>query len=164
MIIINFYFKSTHMDAFDKAEYNNRPAATAVFAELIKTDPRFKGWQLKETNVEDKDRYDFWLEKDDKKIIIEHKHRAYRMDVFPDWQIAGSKVNHLRDLCKNTPDIVGVYYINTFPDNHTAIWNLMKPIGEWRWSRPHRLKTVMNSNWCQTYDLFLTLDEAEYVN
>ena len=31
------------MDAFDKAEYNNRPAATAVFAELIKTDPRFKG-------------------------------------------------------------------------------------------------------------------------
>jgi hypothetical protein len=31
------------MDLFDKAEYNNRPAATAVFAELIENNPRFKG-------------------------------------------------------------------------------------------------------------------------
>lgn len=31
------------MDAFDKAELKNRPAATAVFAELIKHNPRFKG-------------------------------------------------------------------------------------------------------------------------
>jgi hypothetical protein len=30
------------MDAFSKAEYNNRPAATAVFAELIKNNPKFK--------------------------------------------------------------------------------------------------------------------------
>lgn len=152
------------MDIYINAEQVNRPAAVAVFNDLIQNDPRFQGWQFKETNAEDKDRYDFWLEKDDKKIIIEHKARAYRYDAFPDWQIAGSKVNYLRETCKETPDIVGVYYINTFPEGHTAIWNLMKDKGEWRWSRPHRLKTVAKSNWCQTYDLFLTLDEAEYVN
>lgn len=151
------------MDPFDKAELKNRPAATAVFAELIKHNPRFKGWQLKETNVEDKDRYDFWLEKDNRKILIEHKHRAYRYDAFPDWQIAGSKVNNLREICNASSDIVGVYYINTFPDDHTAIWNLIKDIGEWRWSKPHRSKTVVNSNLCQTYDLFLKLEDAVYV-
>jgi hypothetical protein len=134
-----------------------------VFAELIKNNPKFKDWQLKETNVEDKDNYDFWLEKSGKKILIEHKARAYRFDAFPDWQIAGNKVNTLRDKCTSSPEIVGVYYINTFPDGHSAIWNLMKNIGQWRWSRPHKEKTVVNSNWCKTYDLFLTLNEAEYV-
>lgn len=151
------------MDAFDKAELKNRPAATAVFAELIKHNPKFKGWQLKETTIEDKDRYDFWLEKDNRKILIEHKHRAYRYDAFPDWQIAGSKVNNLREKCNSSSDIVGVYYINTFPDDHTAIWNLMKDIGEWRWSKPHRSKTVVKSNLCKTYDLFLKLEDAAYV-
>lgn len=149
------------MDKFNAAEWANRPACVNLLDKLIKGHPRFKGWELKETRPEDKTRYDFWLEKDGKKILIEHKARNYSKSAFNDWQVDGNKVSALRGLVKG--DVVGVFYVNTFLDG-AAIWNLNKlNIGTWRLSRPHYLKTVVESELTQTYDLFLRLDEAGYV-
>lgn len=48
-----------YTDNFDKAEITNRPAAVKVLKKLCLSHPRFDGWELKETNVTNKDRYDF---------------------------------------------------------------------------------------------------------
>ena len=147
------------MDNFTKAENQNRPAAVNLLNRLISDHPSFKGWQLKETKPEDKTRYDFWLEKDNKKILIEHKARNYPKTAFKDWMISGKKVEALRNLIKD--DVIGVFYVNTFLDG-SAIWNLNKDIGTWRLSRPHTITTVEESPLTQTYDLFLKLEEAGY--
>lgn len=154
------------MNEFDKAEYTNRPAAVKVLKKLCECHPTFKGWELKEAVVEEKTNYDFWLEKDGRKILIEHKARNYRKDSFPDWQLSGRKVELLVDRYKEDPEIVGLFYINTFLDG-CAIWNLKRAIkgefGRRDWSKPHYAKTVVDSPLCVTYDWFLKLEDAAYV-
>ena len=148
------------MDAFTKAEINNRPAAVKVLNKLCKHHPTFNGWELKETKATDKDRYDFWLEKNGKKILIEHKARNYEKRTFKDWQLDGRKYDALIGMISG--DVVGVFYINTFLDG-CAIWNIKKKIGERRLSAPHCAKTVVDSDLTQTYDIYYTLEEAAYV-
>lgn len=148
------------MDNFTKAEIQNRPAAVKVFKKLCKHHPNFIGWEFKETKSEDKDRYDFWLEKDGQKILIEHKARNYEKRRFRDWQLDGKKYDTLIGMISG--DIVGVFYINTFLDG-CAIWNIKRKIGERRWSNIHYQKTVEDSDLIQTYDMFYKLEEASYV-
>ena len=147
------------MDAFDKAEIKNRPAAVKVLKKLCKYHPNFIGWELKETRSQDKTRYDFWLEKDGQKILVEHKARTYSKDTFPDWQLNGKKYDALISMIKD--DVLGVFYINTFPDG-CAIWNIKKPIGERRWHM-HTKNTVLNSDYVTEYDMFYKLSEASYI-
>jgi hypothetical protein len=149
-----------YMDKFTKAEITNRPAAVKILKKLCGYHPNFTGWEFKETNASDKDRYDFWLEKDGKKILIEHKARTYSKNRFDDWQFDGDKYDHLISQIKD--DVIGVFYINTFPDG-CAIWNIKKKIGERRWSKPHYEKTVIASDLTQTYDIFYKLSEASYL-
>lgn len=148
------------MTAFDQAEYNNRPAAVKILKKLCKYHPNFQGWELKETNVTNKDRYDFWLEKDGKKILVEHKARNYEKRRFKDWQLDGNKYDALIGMIEG--DTIGAFYINTFLDG-CAIWNIKKKIGERRWSKAHYEKTVVESDLTQTYDMFYTLEEASYI-
>ena len=149
------------MDKFTKAEITNRPAAVKILKKLCGYHPNFTGWEFKETNASDKDRYDFWLEKDGKKILIEHKARTYSKNRFDDWQFDGNKYDTLIGLIGSN-DIVGVFYINTFPDG-CAIWNIKKKIGERRWSAAHKEKTVVESDLTNTYDMFYKLSEASYL-
>ena len=148
------------MDNFTKAEINNRPAAVKILKKLCAYHPQFDGWQLKETRPEDKTRYDYWLEKNGKKILIEHKARNYEKRRFNDWQLDGNKYDALLGLISG--DVVGVFYINTFLDG-CAIWNIKKKIGERRWSKPHYEKTVVDSDLTYTYDMFYKLEEASYI-
>lgn len=147
------------MDAYNSAEYDNRPAAVKILKKLCKYHPNFEGWEFKETKVEDKDRYDFWLEKDGKKILVEHKARSYSKNTFPDWQLNGNKYDALIGMIGG--DVAGVFYINTFPDG-CAIWNIKKPIGERRW-HIHTEKTVVESELTCEYDMFYKLSEASYL-
>lgn len=148
------------MDNFTKAEINNRPAAVKILKKLCVYHPQFDGWQLKETDPEDKTRYDYWLERNGKKILIEHKARNYSKNRFNDWQLDGNKYDALLGMISG--DVVGVFYINTFLDG-CAIWNIKKKIGERRWSRPHYEKTVVDSDLTYTYDMFYKLEEASYI-
>lgn len=148
------------MDNFTKAEINNRPAAVKILKKLCAYHPNFDGWQLKETDPEDKTRYDYWLERNGKKILIEHKARNYSKNRFNDWQLDGNKYDALLGLISG--DVVGVFYINTFLDG-CAIWNIKKKIGERRWSKPHYEKTVVDSDLTYTYDMFYKLEEASYI-
>lgn len=148
------------MDNFTKAEINNRPAAVKILKKLCNYHPQFDGWQLKETDPEDKTRYDYWLERNGKKILIEHKARNYSKNRFNDWQLDGNKYDALLGLISG--DVVGVFYINTFLDG-CAIWNIKKKIGERRWSKPHYEKTVVDSDLTYTYDMFYKLEEASYI-
>lgn len=150
-----------YTDNFDKAEIKNRPAAVKVLKKLCASHPNFDGWELKETNVTSKDRYDFWLEKDGKKILVEHKARTYNKNRFRDWQLDGNKYDHLIGLIGSN-DVVGVFYINTFLDG-CAIWNIKKKIGERRWSAPHYEKTVVASDLTYTYDMYYRLEDAAYI-
>lgn len=150
-----------YMDSFDNAEYTNRPAAYKVLKKLCLNHPNFEGWELKETKITNKDSYDFWLEKDGKKILVEHKARSYRKNSLPDWQLDGKKYDTLIGLIGNN-NVVGVFYINTFPDG-CAIWNIKKKIGERRWSAPHKEKTVVESDLTYTYDMFYRLEDAAYI-
>jgi hypothetical protein len=159
LLILIKYIMKNYTDRFDEAEYSNRPAAVKVLKKLCKYHPQFEGWSLKETRIEDKVRYDFWLEKDGKKILIEHKARNYEKRRFSDWQLNGNKYDNLRSLIKD--DVVGVFYINTFLDG-CAIWNLKKDIGERRWSM-HNLKTVVESDLVVEYDMFFKLEDALYI-
>lgn len=148
------------IDNFTKAEIQNRPAAVKVLKKLCKYHPSFNGWELKETKSEDKTRYDFWLEKDGQKILVEHKSRNYSKNRFNDWQLDGKKYDYLTGAIKD--DVIGAFYINTFLDG-CAIWNIKKKIGERRWSKPHYEKTVVESDLTYTYDMYYTLSDALYV-
>ena len=148
------------MDNFTEAEINNRPAAVKILTKLCKYDLRFEGWELKITDASDKTRFDFWLEKDGKKILIEHKARNYEKRRFKDWQLDGNKYDYLISAIKD--DVIGAFYINTFLDG-CAIWNIKKPIGERRWSNPHYEKTVVDSDLTYTYDMYYTLSDASYI-
>lgn len=150
-----------YMDKYNQAEYDNRPAAAKIFRKLCGYHPRFTGWEFKETKVENKDTYDFWLEKDGKKILIEHKARTYSKNRFDDWQLDGKKYDNLIGLIGSN-DVVGVFYINTFPDG-CAVWNIKKKIGERRWSAAHKEKTVVESDLTYTYDMFYRLEDASYI-
>lgn len=67
-------------DLFTQAEIKNRPAAIKAISKILK-----KGYTLIATKPEDKTRFDFYvLTPDNKKIFIEHKHRAYYSTAFPD--------------------------------------------------------------------------------
>ena len=149
------------IDNFTKAELQNRPAGVEVLSKLCKYHPNFEGWELKETKSEDKTRYDFWLEKDGKKILVEHKARNYSKNRFSDWQLDGKKYDYLIDAIKD--DVIGAFYINTFLDGW-AIWNIKKKIGERRWSQPHYEKTVVESNLTYTYDMFYKLSDASFTD
>lgn len=144
------------MDNFTKAEIQNRPFAIQALNNIFES----TGWTITEPAAELKTRYDFVATKGDKKILIEAKHRGYRYGAFPDYMIDGKKVTALRDIKSQDPSVIGIYYINTFPEGHYAVWNISKDVGTWKLSKPHKEKTVVTSRLVQTYDLFLRLDEA----
>ena len=133
-----------------------------VLNNLIENHPRFNGWSLVETKPEAKTRYDFYLQKGEKIILVEYKHRNYNSNAFKDWQVDGNKVTALRGFIQD--NIKGVFYLNTFNDDKYALWNLGKDIGEWRLSAAHYAKTVVESELTQTYDLFLSLSDASVTN
>lgn len=126
------------MDNFNQSEKANRPYAIKVLKQFGQV-----------TEKDFKSRWDFEVNG----ILVEHKHRSYKMNQFKDWMIDGSKVQYLRSL--NKP----IWYINTFLDGY-AIWDLSKDIGTWKLSKPHRRFTCQDSEIIQTYDLYLTLNES----
>ncbi len=126
------------MDYFNLAEKANRPFAIKVLSQF---------GQVKEMGY--KDRWDFEVNG----ILVEHKHRAYKMSQFKDWMLDGNKAKYLKSL--NKP----VWYINTFLDGY-VIWELDKDIGTWKLSKPHKRYTCQDSQLVQTTDLYLTLNEA----
>lgn len=144
------------MDAFDKAEIANRPKAIEVLEKCLKN----SGWVIKEPDPTLKTHYDFLLEKDGKKVLVEHKDRGYASTRPWKWQVDGNKVIALLKEVKECKDVIGAYYINTFTDGKWAIWDLTKRIGEWRESAPHYKKSVVRSELVTTYDLFLDINEA----
>lgn len=150
------------MDAYDRAETSNRPMAVNAIREEISRNPKWEGWQLYETPVTAKTRFDLWLQKGDSIILIEHKHRFYASYAFPEWQLNGRKVNALRGMVNG--NVKAVWYCNTFTDGKFAIWNVTKEIGQWRWSKPHNRKTVEKSEMVKEYDLFLKISEAGLTN
>lgn len=147
------------MDVFDKAEQQNRPAALIALESLISG----KDWTIIEPTPDKKTHYDFILEKNGKKVLVECKARCYDITAFADWQLDGAKIEYLVKEKLKDPSVIGLYYLNTFKNGAYAVWNLCKKQGEWRKSKPHYRKAVLKDEIVETYDLFLKLDTANVV-